>query len=130
VSVNASDLFNLIYFFYFIFSCWAGIALYNMNIFIYCVSRGEPFYFFLFIIFYLVLLYIIAVNLGCVILNTDIIVIVITEILFYFAGAIIKLVLIYIAISYHSNINNSIGHFRICEFDNYWGYAFENGFLN
>jgi hypothetical protein len=61
----------------------------------------------------------IAAYLGCVALSADVTVIVAAEALFYPAGTIIELALVYMAISYHTSVNDGIGHFRVCEFDHY-----------
>jgi hypothetical protein len=80
-------------------------------------------------VFRLVLLCTIAASLGCVTLSADVTIIAAAEALFYPAGAIIELALVYMAVPYHSGVDDGVGHFRVREFDYYGGCTFKSGFL-
>ena len=90
-----------------------------MGTFAHGTLRGEPFHALLPIVFCLVLLHTIAVYLGCVVLSADVAVVVTAKVLFHSIGAVIELVLVYMAILYHPSIDYSISHFRVYEFDHY-----------
>jgi hypothetical protein len=82
-----------------------------MSTFIYHVSGSKPFSSLLLIVFRLVLLRIIAAYLECAILSADVTIIIALEILFNPIGAVVELVLVYIAVLYHSSIDSSVGLF-------------------
>ena len=71
---------------------------------------------------------IIAVNLGYIILSTNITIIIIVEALFNPKGAIIELALIDITILCYSYIDNGISYFWVCEFNNNRECSFKSGF--
>lgn len=75
------------------------------------------------------LLYAIAVRLGCVVLSADVTVVVALEALLYPAGAVVELALVYLPILCHSSVDDSVGYFGVCEFNDDRGCAFKSGFL-
>jgi hypothetical protein len=67
--------------------------------------------------------------LGCVALSADVTVIIASEALLHSAGAIVELALVYLAVPYHSGVDDGVGHFQVCEFKYYRGCTFEGGFF-
>jgi hypothetical protein len=80
-------------------------------------------------VFYLVLLYVITINLGYIILSTDVAVIVVVEVLLYFTGAVVKLVLVYLTIPCQFSVDDGISYFWLCELNNYRGCALKGSFF-
>jgi hypothetical protein len=72
----------------------------------------------------------IAAYLGCVTLSADVTIIVVAEALFHLAGTIIKLALVYVAVPYHSGVDDGVGHFWVYEFNYNRGCTFKSGFLS
>jgi hypothetical protein len=72
---------------------------------------SKPFYSFLFIVFSLVLLGIIAACLGCVALSADVAIIVTAEALLYSIGSVIELADVDVSVLYHPSVNDSVSHF-------------------
>jgi hypothetical protein len=100
-----------------------------MSTFAHCASGSEPFHSLLTAVFRLVLLRTIAACLGCVTLSADVAIIIATEALFYPAGAVVELALVYMAVPYYSGVDDGIGHFWICKFEYNGGCTFERRFL-
>ena len=109
--------------------CWAGIAPCSVSIFADCTLGSEAFHSLLLAVLRLVLLCTIAANLGCVALSSDVAVVVAAEALFHSAGAVVELALMYLAIPCHSGVDDGIGHFWVCEFNDNRGCSLESGFL-
>ena len=119
VPIDAPDLLGLLYPSQFLLPCWAGIAPRSMSTLAHYASRGEPFHSLLPAVSRLVLLRTIAAKLGCVALSADVTVVVAAEALFHPAGAVIELALVYVAIQCHSSVDDGIGYFWVCKFNNY-----------
>ena len=126
--IDTPDLSGLSDLFYLFLSRWGGITLYNISILVYSILRHKSFYTLLSIVLGFILYSTIAVNLGYIILNTDITIIIAVEALLDSIGAIIELVLIDITILRYSCIDNSISYFWVYEFNNNRGYLFKSGF--
>jgi hypothetical protein len=72
----------------------------------------------------------IAIYLNCIALNANMAVIIAVKALLYFAYAIVKLALVYLAFSCHFGINDGIGHFWIYKFHHYQRCFFEDCFFD
>lgn len=80
--------------------------------------------------FRLMLLRVIAANLGRVILSADVAVIIVTKALLHSACAVVELALMYLALLCYSGIDYGISRLRLCELYNDRGRPFKNGFLS
>lgn len=129
VLVDATGLLSLFDSPHFLPSGWVGVALRSMSIFAYYISRSETLRPLLLVVFRLVLLCVIAANLGCVILSSDITVIVVAEALLHSIGAVIELALVYLAILCHPRVDCGISHFWVYEFNDNRGCSFKSSFL-
>ena len=126
--VDAPILFRLFHSLQFLLSCWAGVAPCGVGTFAHWASRGEPFHSLLPAVFGFVQLRTIATCLGCVTLSADVLIMTATEALFYPAGAVVKLALVYLAFPYHTGINDGVGHFWSGKFDDDGRRPFERAF--
>lgn len=109
--IDAADLFSSFHSLHLFPPYWAGVALRSMSTFVHCASGREALHSLLLIVFRLILLCTIAANLGCVILSADVTIIVAPEVLLYSIGAVVELVLIYLAFPGISRIDDSVSHF-------------------
>ncbi|KAF2452710.1 hypothetical protein BDY21DRAFT_355738, partial [Lineolata rhizophorae] len=62
-------------------------------------------------------------------LSADVAVVVAAEALLHSAGAVVELALVDLAVPCHSSVDDSVGCFWVCEFDDYRRCAFEAGLL-
>jgi len=114
--INVIDLFYLFNLIEFFLLGWVYIVLYCMNAFVNCISRKKVWLSFLFTVFCLIYFDTIAIYLGYNILNIDIIVMIITEVLFHFVNTVIELAYIDLSILYYPDVDNDINYFEVCKF--------------
>ena len=119
ILVDLASLFCLFDSYHLFLSRRADVTPYCVNIFTYYISEDKFFPLLLTIVFYLILIRIVAAYLKYVILSADMIVIIAAEALLNSADAVIELILIYLAVLYYSGVDNSVSLFGVCEFKYY-----------
>lgn len=115
--VDTPGLLGLFHSPHFLLSGRAGIAPCSVSTFAHSATRRESFCTFLLTLFCLVWLVAVATYLGCVTLNADVTIMVATEALLDPAGTVVELALVDLTLPCHSCIDDGIGHFWFCEFN-------------